>query len=267
PDLVKKAADAIAAIAGRFLRARRADVIASMQAAGEGPAPGREARLADALQEAARRRQRLGEYLYDIGAVELEPVIEALRHQFTATFHRLLPATAGTYRFEEREDLFFHPEILQRLEAEKSLADDLAVPIGSVAKFHDRYGIVKGPADGLYVLTAGSRSPEPDEILASERLFSMLDMLRKHFHTVVIDSPPSAMVSDSNTLSPHVDGIVYVVRYGKLPRKLIQSTVERLRANSGKIFGVVLNGVNIRRESYVDEYYYYSDYYRRTDES
>nr|MBP7297142.1 hypothetical protein [Acidobacteriota bacterium] len=70
-----------------------------------------------------------------------------------------------------------------------------------------------------------------------------------------------------NTLSPHVDGIVYVVRYGKLPRKLIQSTVERLRANSGKIFGVVLNGVNIRRESYVDEYYYYSDYYRRTDES
>lgn len=226
-----------------------------------------ETRLADALQEAARRRQRLGEYLYDIGAVELEPVIEALRHQFTATFHRLLPATAGTYRFEEREDLFFHPEILQRLEAEKSLADDLAVPIGSVAKFHDRYGIVKSPADGLYVLTAGSRSPEPDEILSSERLFSMLDMLRKHFHTVIIDSPPSAMVSDSNTLSPHVDGIVYVVRYGKLPRKLIQSTVERLRANSGKIFGVVLNGVNIRRESYVDEYYYYSDYYRRTDES
>jgi len=97
----------------------------------------------------------------------------------------------------------------------------------------------------------------------------MLNLFRRHFQAVVVDSPPTAMVSDSNALSPHVDGIVHVIKYGGLPRKLIFNTIERLRSNNAKYFGAVLNMVNLKREAYLDEhyYYYYKDYYHSDAES
>jgi Mrp family chromosome partitioning ATPase len=137
----------------------------------------------------------------------------------------------------------------------------------SVGDAPERFALARTPIDRLYVLPAGPRPPDPDDALTSARVSTILHLLRRHFQAIVVDSPPAALVSDSNTLAPQVDGIVYVVRYGGFPRKLIQTTLERIRGNGGKVLGVALNAVNLRRESYADDHYYYSEYYRRSPDA
>jgi len=221
------------------------------------------------LDEAAARRQRIGEFLFARNIVDLPSLVEALQHQFGFTLNQLLQVEAGEYRFEPQEDLYYHPEILRQLRLEKNLADYLEGRFLPISDGYERFAIHKTEVEGLYVLPAGPQTSDPDEILASDRVRSMLNLFRRHFQAVVVDSPPTAMVSDSNALSPHVDGIVHVIKYGGLPRKLIFNTIERLRSNNAKYFGAVLNMVNLKREAYLDEhyYYYYKDYYHSDAES
>ena len=221
------------------------------------------------LDEAASRRQRIGEFLFARNIIDLPSLVEALQHQFSFALNQLLQVEEGEYRFEALDDLYFHPEILRQLKVEKHLAEYLEGRFLPISDGFERFAIHKTDVEGLYVLPAGPQTSDPDEILASDRVRSMIDLFRRHFQAVVVDSPPTAMVSDSNALSPHVDGIVHVIKYGGLPRKLILNTIERLRANNAKYFGAVLNMVNLRREAYLDEhyYYYYKDYYHRDEES
>lgn len=218
--------------------------------------------LQKAIRESGRRKQKLGEYLFDTGAISADKLVEVLQHQFITSLNQLIQVTAGSYHFSESENLYFHLEILQKLQTEKHLLENLDIQSTPIQSTYDRFCIYKTDTPNLYVLPAGPRAPDPDEVLSSNRISMILNLLRHHFHTVVIDSPPSALVSDSNTLCPYVDGIVYVVKYGEFTRKLIHNTVERIRSNNAKILGVVFNSVDLKRESYYDyHYYYYSHYY------
>ncbi len=219
--------------------------------------------LPAAIAEASRRGERLGEYLFSTGRIPLPPLVEVLLHQLTATFSQLIQVNAGAYAFEETEDLFYHPEILARLDSEAKFMELFDARLGRLGDAPERFAISPTAIERLFVLPAGPRPPDPDDVLTSARVSTVLHLLRRHFQTIVVDSPPAALVSDSNTLSPQVDGIIYVVRYGSFPRKLIQNTLERIRANGGRVIGVAMNAVNLRRESYLDDHYYYAEYYRR----
>ena len=219
--------------------------------------------LPAAIAEGSRRGERLGEYLFSTGRIPLPPLVEVLLHQLTATFSQLIQVNAGAYAFEETEDLFYHPEILAHLDSEAKFMELFDARLGRLGDAPERFAISPTAIERLFVLPAGPRPPDPDDVLTSARVSTVLHLLRRHFQTIVVDSPPAALVSDSNTLSPQVDGIIYVVRYGSFPRKLIQNTLERIRANGGRVIGVAMNAVNLRRESYLDDHYYYAEYYRR----
>ena len=219
--------------------------------------------LPAALAESARRGERLGEYLFSTGRIPLPPLIEVLLHQLTATFSQLTQVTAGSYAFEETEELFFHPEILAHLDSEAKFMELFDARLSRIGDAPERFALSPTSIDRLFVLPAGPRPPDPDDVLTSARVSTVLHLLRRHFQTVIVDSPPAALVSGSNNLSPQVDGIIYVVRYGSFPRKLILNTMDRIRTNGGRVIGVAMNAVNLRRESYLDDHYYYAEYYRR----
>ena len=56
-----------------------------------------------------------------------------------------------------------------------------------------------------------------------------------------------------------------VVRAGKIPQAVVRRTVEHIEAVKGRILGVVLNSVDMRRDGYYYDYYrYYTAYYGRS---
>jgi len=111
----------------------------------------------------------------------------------------------------------------------------------------------------LSLLPCGAIPPNPAELISSQKMKSMLKELCTQYDHILIDSPPLMNVTDPVILSTMVDGVILVVHGGKSNKHVIQRTRRELMNVGAKIFGVVLNNVDLKREGY--DYYYYQRYY------
>lgn len=113
----------------------------------------------------------------------------------------------------------------------------------------------------LFVLTSGPIPPNPSELIGSEQMATLMDMLQKRFTHVVVDSPPIASFTDGVLIASMVDGVILVVHAGKSSRQVVRRSRQLLQEIGAKVFGVVLNNVNLNTK---DNYYYYQSYYHRS---
>ena len=114
----------------------------------------------------------------------------------------------------------------------------------------------------LYLMPSGPVPPNPAELIGSEQMANLLKTLQNTFTHVVVDSPPIASFTDGVLIASMVDGVILVVNSGKSSRQVVRRSRQLLQDIGAKIFGVVLNNVNLRSQ---DNYYYYQSYYHRTN--
>jgi capsular exopolysaccharide synthesis family protein len=114
----------------------------------------------------------------------------------------------------------------------------------------------------LNLLTSGPIPPNPAELLGSEQMVNLMKVLQQHFTHVVVDSPPVTSFTDAVLVASMVDGVILVVHSGKSSRQVVRRARQILQDVGAKIFGVVLNNVNLRSQ---DNYYYYQSYYHRNN--
>jgi capsular exopolysaccharide synthesis family protein len=112
----------------------------------------------------------------------------------------------------------------------------------------------------LFVLPSGPIPPNPAELLGSEHMSRLLAFLQTRFTHVVIDSPPIASFTDGVLIASIVDGVILVVHAGKSSRQVVRRSRQLLQEIGAKVFGVVLNNVNLDEKN---NYYYYQSYYHR----
>ena len=110
---------------------------------------------------------------------------------------------------------------------------------------------------GLNVLTSGPIPPNPAELLGSDQMRRLLAALQANYTHVVVDSPPVSSFTDGVLISTMVDGVLLVVHGGKSSRHIVRRSKQLLNDVGAKIFGVVLNNVNLQSH----DYYYYQSYY------
>jgi capsular exopolysaccharide synthesis family protein len=115
--------------------------------------------------------------------------------------------------------------------------------------------IQKLPVKNLSLLPCGPIPPNPAELISSDRMKEMLAKLGEQYDHILIDSPPLANVTDGVILSTLVEGVILVVHGGKSSRDLVRRSRQELLGVGAKIFGVVLNNVDLRHDGY-DNYYY-----------
>lgn len=109
----------------------------------------------------------------------------------------------------------------------------------------------------LYMIFAGSSVPNPTEILEKPYFDSLLEFAREHFDYVLIDTPPLTAAIDAAVIAEKCDGAILIVAQGKTSSRLIKGIKKQLEASGVKILGVVLNKMNMRKNSY----YGYRGYY------
>jgi capsular exopolysaccharide synthesis family protein len=114
-------------------------------------------------------------------------------------------------------------------------------------------------ATKLNLLPSGPVPPNPAELLGSEQMADLLKVLQNNFTHVVVDSPPIASFTDGVLIASMVDGVILVVHSGKSSRQVVRRSRQILTDIGARIFGVVLNKVNLRSQ---DNYYYQSYYHR-----
>ena len=113
----------------------------------------------------------------------------------------------------------------------------------------------------LSVLTSGPTPPNPAELVGSRRMRELFDSAASDFDLVLCDSPPVISVTDGIALAAQCDGVVMVIRVGAIPHEALRRATEQLEAVKGRILGVLLNSVDLRRDGYHYKYYrYYRSY-------
>ncbi len=114
------------------------------------------------------------------------------------------------------------------------------------------------PPFNLWVLTAGVRPTFSYEVLHSPRVEALLDVARRDFDYVVLDTPPLLLVPDCRLLANWVDGFLMVTAAHKTPRKLLEEALNV--ADPEKLIGIVFNGDDRPLFGYSK---YYRSYYGR----
>lgn len=120
--------------------------------------------------------------------------------------------------------------------------------------------IVQHGATGLNVLTSGAIPPNPAELIGSEQMRHLIKTLEGTFTHIIIDTPPVGSFTDGVLASTLVDGVLLVVHSGKTSRGVVRRTKQLLQDVGAKVFGVILNNVNLREH----DYYYYRSYYAQS---
>ena len=112
----------------------------------------------------------------------------------------------------------------------------------------------------LSVILSGPNPPNPSELLASDRMKSLVHEIRSKFAYVIFDSPPVLAVTDAIVLAAHADGTILCVHGGQTPRDLVQRSSERLRQSNIPVLGAILNNLDLQQYGYNYKKSYY-DYY------
>ena len=109
----------------------------------------------------------------------------------------------------------------------------------------------------LEILTAGSLGPEELGGFSRSRLATLMEACRPNYDVILVDSPPVLGISDASVISQEVDVSLLLIQHRRYPRNVSQRAKRVIEDVGGKLFGVILNNVNIKTD---DNYYYYAGY-------
>lgn len=163
------------------------------------------------------------------------------------------------------------PTLAERLEIEQSpgLTDYLAgqaTPeevlqtvtvnrLGPSPDSHNGDGPVGASGLPFACITAGSPSPQPAELLQSNRFREFLETVGRAYESVIIDTSPLLPVVDTLELIPQVDGVLLCVRSKQTTREQALAATEALDRFPERPTALVVTGLQKRD---AEEYGYYS---------
>jgi capsular exopolysaccharide synthesis family protein len=111
----------------------------------------------------------------------------------------------------------------------------------------------------LFLLPRGNTSRNPGEMFLHQNTVALLKQLASQYDYVIVDSAPVMAADDVASLSPHVEGVVFVVRAATTSARVARAALDILYQREVDVLGLVFNAV----ESNASDYYYYryKDYY------
>ncbi|MFS0555440.1 CpsD/CapB family tyrosine-protein kinase [Brevibacillus sp. 179-C9.3 HS] len=114
------------------------------------------------------------------------------------------------------------------------------------------------------VITAGPIPEAPTELLSSERMRKFMYDVKFRYELILIDSPPLLPVADSQVLSSLVDGVLLVLRSGKVKVENAKKAKMLLDHVGARIIGAVLNDMKMSKST--SAYYEYAAVGKGVDE-
>ncbi len=125
-----------------------------------------------------------------------------------------------------------------KLDNEKGLSNVL----GQLCTFEE--AVCHTKYSDLDVLTAGIKVPNPAELLVSDALRELLEVMKERYDYIFIDTPPVCAVSDALPLVKLTDGVILVVRQNFCTHPAVKQALEAFRMIEAKVLGAVLNSAD-----------------------
>lgn len=189
-------------------------------------------RLSSVLQSSFTKSKE-GCILLVVGAVEREGATYVSTH-----LGRTLAADCGGPVL--CLDANFHdPALAKNMGAKPSLGATDVYENGRPRDLSDV--IQRCEAANLYVLSPGRRRISPVAFFDSPQFDALLVSMRRTFRYTIVDGPPLLAHPDSLHLAARTDGVVLVVRQGRLKREVLLKATQMLESVRAPLLGAVLN--------------------------
>ena len=94
---------------------------------------------------------------------------------------------------------------------------------------------------GLKVLSTGPIPPNPAELLISGRLAPLIGQARQLFDYVLIDSPPTELVSDPMIIATQADAVILVLNSEETGKGSLRMAMRDLEAVGANVLATVMN--------------------------
>jgi receptor protein-tyrosine kinase/non-specific protein-tyrosine kinase len=104
-------------------------------------------------------------------------------------------------------------------------------------------GTAKDGGQPLHVLPSGPIPPNPTDLIESDRMRQIIKALEQAYDLVVIDTPPTSIVSDAIPLVNEVSGVLVVGRIGRTTRDSANHLHNQLDNLGADVLGVVVNSI------------------------
>jgi len=125
-----------------------------------------------------------------------------------------------------------------------------------------RNAIQQTPLNNIWILPSGLIPPNPAELLNSKKMEELIEVVKKGYDVVLIDTPPVLAVIDAVIVSRVADSTVFVVKAGKITYKMFDKAVDEMKRANSHILGVLFNGMKSGKGEYR-----YMDYYQSREYS
>jgi tyrosine-protein kinase Etk/Wzc len=112
--------------------------------------------------------------------------------------------------------------------------------------------------ENLNIITAGTLSPNPSELLGSQRMVDFLTEMRGKYDIIILDSATIITVTDTEILSSLVDASMIVVSPDSTQLNLVEKAVRFIENDHSLFLGTVLNKFSYKAG--YDSYYKYFSY-------
>lgn len=118
--------------------------------------------------------------------------------------------------------------------------------------------------DKLDMVIAGPVPPNPSELLGNKMMEELVEIARKNYDYVLIDTPPLGSVIDTAVVARFCDGVILVIDTTDNNYRFEQKIVGQIEKTGCPLLGVILNKVRFgEKKGYYGNYYgkYYGKYY------
>lgn len=109
----------------------------------------------------------------------------------------------------------------------------------------------------LHILQNGTIPPNPAELISSNNMKNLLDLLKNMYDIVLLDGTPCLLVADSIALSSMVDGTILIAENKKTKMSDLKKTKRLIEDVNGNILGVITNKSEIQKGKYYGKKYGY----------
>lgn len=104
--------------------------------------------------------------------------------------------------------------------------------------------LVVDEKSGVTILPGGNAGKQAVQMLSSDRPAKLLEIARDEADYIIVDTPPSGILSDAATIVKSVDAGIFVIRQDYAPVDRISEGVQLLSDTGLRIIGCVLNNVD-----------------------
>ena len=120
---------------------------------------------------------------------------------------------------------------------------------GKVNDIHDviNKGILH---ENLDLIGVGAIPPNPTNLLMSDRFKTMIEVLKKEYDYILLDTVPFGIIADASLINRHSQLTIYIMRDGKIDKRYLEDLQKMYDSNKIKELTILLNDIKVNSKRY-----------------